>query len=41
VHYTIVSDAVREGGDKVQEVLHGADVIVQVEDASQDPAAVE
>jgi len=41
VHYTIVSDAVREGGGKVQEVLHGADVIVQVEDASQDPAAVE
>lgn len=41
LHYTVVSDAVREGGDKVREVLHGADVIVDVQDASADPAAVE
>lgn len=40
-HYAIVSDPVREGGDKVREILHGADALVQIEDASQDPAAVE
>ncbi len=41
VHYTVVSDPVRESGEKVEEVLHGADVIVDIEDASGDPAAVE
>ena len=40
-HYTIVSDPVREGGQPVRETIHGADQIAQVEDASNDPAAVE
>jgi len=40
-HYTIVSDPVRQGDAKVREMLHGADAVVQVEDASGDPAAVE
>jgi hypothetical protein len=41
VHYAIVSDPVRDGGEKVQEVLHGAELVTQVEDASNDPAAIE
>ncbi len=41
VHYAIVSDPIQAGGEKVQEVLHGADLVTQVEDASGDPAAVE
>jgi hypothetical protein len=41
VHYAVVSDPVSEGGDPVVEVIHGADHITQVEDASDDPAAVE
>jgi small nuclear ribonucleoprotein (snRNP)-like protein len=41
MHYAIVSDPVAEGGAKATEVLHGADVITQIEDASGDPAAVE
>ncbi len=41
VHYAIVSDPVQAGGDKIQEVLHGAELVTQVEDASNDPAAVE
>ena len=40
-HYAIVSDPIRDGGEKVQEVLHGAEQVTQVEDASADPAAVE
>jgi hypothetical protein len=40
-HYSIVSDAVREGGDKVAQVVHGAGRITVIEDASDDPAAVE
>ncbi|HEX3465729.1 MAG TPA: hypothetical protein VHS78_16895 [Candidatus Elarobacter sp.] len=40
-HYAVVSDAVREGGDKVTEVIHGAGRITVIEDASDDPAAVE
>jgi hypothetical protein len=40
-HYTIVSDPVRQGEAKVRETLHGADLVVQIEDASSDPAAVE
>lgn len=40
-HYAIVSDPIVKGGEKVQEVLHGADAIVTIEDASGDPAAVE
>ncbi|GAC1476129.1 MAG: hypothetical protein NVS2B8_15500 [Vulcanimicrobiaceae bacterium] len=40
-HYAIVSDAIVRGGDKVSEVLHGASSIVEIDDASNDPAAVE
>ncbi len=40
-HYAIVSDPVAQGGEKVQEVLHGAGSIVTIDDASGDPAAVE
>jgi hypothetical protein len=41
VHYAVVSDAVRQGGEPVRAVLHGADRVTSVEDASSDPAAVE
>ncbi len=40
-HYAVVSDPIREGGEKVQEVVHGAGRITEIEDASDDPAAVE
>jgi hypothetical protein len=40
-HYTVVSDPIKEGDPPVQEMLHGADIITNVEDASSDPAAVE
>lgn len=40
-HYAVVSDPIREGGKKVQEVLHGAESITQIDDASSDPAAGE
>jgi hypothetical protein len=40
-HYIIVSDPIREGGDPVTEMIHGADRITVIEDASDDPAAVE
>jgi hypothetical protein len=40
-HYAIVSDPIARGGEKVQEVLHGASSIATIEDASGDPAAVE
>ena len=40
-HYAIVSDAVREGGQKVRELIHGAARITPIDDASGDPAAVE
>ena len=40
-HYAIVSDPIREGGEKVQEVLHGAESVTEIVDASEDPAAVE
>lgn len=40
-HYTIVSDPVAKGGEKVTEMLHGADIITTIEDAANDPAAVE
>ncbi|MDQ2858058.1 MAG: hypothetical protein M3R53_05320 [Candidatus Eremiobacteraeota bacterium] len=40
-HYAIVSDPIREGDQKVREILHGSDSFVSVEDASDDPAAVE
>ena len=41
VHYAVVSDPVVEGGRPVQEVIHGAAQITEIEDASNDPAAVE
>jgi hypothetical protein len=41
VHYAVVSDPVQPGGQPVQEVIHGASVITDIEDASDDPAAVE
>ena len=41
VHYAVVSDPVAEGGDKVTAVIHGAGRITAIEDASDDPAAVE
>lgn len=40
-HYAVVSDPVAEGGEKVTEVIHGAGRINEIEDASDDPAAVE
>ena len=40
-HYAVVSDPVREGGEQVAEVVHGAARINEIEDASDDPAAVE
>jgi hypothetical protein len=40
-HYTIVSDPVVEGGQKVREMIHGAGRITVIEDAADDPAAVE
>jgi small nuclear ribonucleoprotein (snRNP)-like protein len=41
VHYAIVSDPIADGGEKVVEVVHGATSFVEIEDASDDPAAVE
>jgi small nuclear ribonucleoprotein (snRNP)-like protein len=41
VHYAVVSDSIRKGGEKVTEVLHGAAQITEIEDAASDPAAVE
>ncbi len=40
-HYVVVSDAIRENGDPVHEMIHGANIVNGVEDASNDPAAVE
>ncbi len=40
-HYAVVSDPVFEGGKPVIEVLHGTDGIVDIEDASDDPAATQ
>jgi len=40
-HYAVVSDPVKPGGEKVTEVLHGAAQITEIEDAANDPAAVE
>jgi hypothetical protein len=40
-HYAVVSDPVREGGEKVVEMIHGAERITTIEDAANDPAAVE
>jgi hypothetical protein len=40
-HYAVISDPVREGGAPVRELIHGADQMTDIEDASSDPAAVE
>ncbi len=40
-HFVVVSDPVREGDDKVRHVVHGPQLITGIEDASDDPAAVE
>jgi hypothetical protein len=40
-HYAVVSDPVQEGGENVTAVIHGAFRINEIEDASDDPAAVE
>ena len=40
-HYLVVSDPVKEGDPPVREVIHGAARINEIEDASDDPAAVE
>jgi hypothetical protein len=41
VHYAVVSDPIKPGGEPVVEMLHGGDQVTQIEDASNDPAAVE
>jgi hypothetical protein len=40
-HYAVVSDPVKEGDPNVTEVIHGAFRISVIDDASDDPAAVE
>jgi hypothetical protein len=40
-HYAVVSDPVREGGEPVRAIIHGAERITVIEDASDDPAAIE
>jgi hypothetical protein len=40
-HYQVVSDPIEEGGQKVSVLIHGAELITQIQDASNDPAAVE
>jgi hypothetical protein len=40
-HYMVVSDPIREGGQKISQLIHGAELITNIEDASGDPAAVE
>ena len=40
-HYRVVSDPVHPDGYKVEATIHGAGRITVIEDASDDPAAVE
>ncbi|MDB5458235.1 MAG: hypothetical protein JWP92_3820 [Caulobacter sp.] len=40
-HFLVVSDPVKAGGEKVRQLIHGAALITQIEDASDDPAAIE
>ena len=40
-HYAVVSDPIKEGDPAVTEVVHVAGRITVIEDASDDPAAVE
>ncbi len=39
-HYAVVSDPIVEGGKPVREILHGADLITEIDDAASDGAAV-
>ena len=39
VHYAVFSDPVRKGDPLEREIIHGADLITNIEDASNDPAA--
>ena len=41
VHYAVVSDPVTPNGEPVVEVIHGGDQITDIQDAADDPAAVE
>lgn len=38
-HYAIVSDALRQGESRPQQIIHGGDQIATIEEASGDPAA--
>jgi hypothetical protein len=40
-HYTVVSDPIKKGDGKVKVLIHGAELITNIEDASDDPAVVE
>jgi hypothetical protein len=40
-HYAVVSDPVKQGDRPVRELVHGADQITQIENAANDPAAIE
>jgi hypothetical protein len=40
-HYSVVSRPLRAGEEPVAEVIHGSEQIVNIEDASNDPAARE
>jgi hypothetical protein len=41
VHYAVVSDPIVKGGEKVVEMIHGGGRIATIEEAGDDPAAVE
>jgi hypothetical protein len=41
VHYAVVSDPIKKGGEPVVEMLHGGDQVTEIVDAGDDPAAVE
>lgn len=38
-HYAVVSSPLRAGDEDVTDVIHGSEQIVNIEDASDDPAA--
>jgi hypothetical protein len=40
VHYAVENDPVEKGGSPVHEMIHGAAQITEIEDASNDPAAI-
>jgi hypothetical protein len=40
-HYAVVSDPIHKGEQPVAEMIHGGGRITTIEDASDDPAAVE